>query len=84
MPVSPSRQRCTDPYEPLPSSQMMRYLLMITVPLFSLRFTTLAVSRKLDRRRECEDELPGRGYGEEEEDGGGETLLPSCLELELG
>lgn len=57
MPVSPSRQRCTDPYEPFPSSQMMRYLLMMMVPLLSLRFTTLTVSRKLDLRSECDDEL---------------------------
>lgn len=35
----------------------MRYLLMMTVPLLSLRFTTLAVSRKLDRRSECDEEL---------------------------
>lgn len=37
---------------------MMRYLLMTTVPLLSLRLTTLPVSRKLDRRRD--EALPDR------------------------
>lgn len=50
----------------------MRYLLMMTVPLFSLRFTTLSVSRKLDRRSECDDELA------EPREGGG-VRLPDSL-----